>query len=763
MKNYLLLLYLIYSISSFAQDPAIPINKAGKSSESVLLNWPIDQKAIEKLLSSENEVEKLQVNAEYCTQNELNALLQLLGTAKGISELELNYNGDSLDLNLFKSLDNLQSLSLFSLNAHYMNADSLAKMKNLNFLGVCGVNPSFTNSILTHIKSLDEFQFLSKTMDEFDYSDLMIAYTIDSSHDKLLYLSSYDTVVNLLADSVRDKLFRENPDIIKYNNGRRAYVKSNLSYLIEDNQNQALKSNQSVRYDTIRRFQVHDNIKPFLGNASNQLNYISVDSRSDNNLMLDNQTFLILPANALLDSKGQPYKGEVRIYYRSIRSFAEQLEAGVPMTYDSGGTQMYFQTNGMFEVRAFSDKDEELKLAPGNQIKVTTEVTDDSLNYNLYNLSDHALWNTTSQRLNMSRVPLFYTVLKDKTAFDQRYESLDYCNYLPKNKKAGRIVWYINNRKNIDRRSTIGRLAEYRGLDKKNNIRQKKNLVKFSIISDISDTTNKRTYFAFKYNLNNNNQPVILDIFPELKPFIGYKFELLQYIKSSIFNKTFKKGKYYNDVRIYYVKGDEYGTLELKSENAFVRFEFKVVRYTKRGSRKYDRIFLTAFRKYQMMLDRKRLVFDTYVNSFFNGSRLSSDSSFYDFLTLSDNSKRASYSLDIPSFGLINCDRPIPLSHPITIIRPQYVYDDNTVDSIGIVYVMDNKLRACYYSNPNELRFSMNDVAGMVIVTLNGMVYTIKGEILRALNIQEEGTTLPVKKMQPTEITPENVVNEAGG
>lgn len=384
MKNYILFFCLILSVSIFAQDTAIPIKKAGKSSESILLNWPQDKLAFENLLKSDNEVEKIQVYAENCSSKDLLALIQLLTNARGISELELNYNGDSLDLNNFKSLDNLLSISLYSLNSHYINADSLSKMKNLDFLGVFGVDLNFISSSILNMSSLDEFQFLNKPLDEFSYSDLMISFSKDSSHDKLLYLSSYDTTVNLLSDLVREKFFKDHPGLVKYNSGRRVYVKSNS---LDRNETKALKLLQFNRSDTIRRFQVNNHLQPFPVSQPRSLKSFSIDSRSDNNLVLDSQTFLTLPANALLDSKGQPYRGEVRIYYRSVRTFAEQLEAGVPMTYDSGGTQYYFQTNGMFEIRAFSINNEELKLAPGKQLKVTTEVIDDSLNYNLYNLS----------------------------------------------------------------------------------------------------------------------------------------------------------------------------------------------------------------------------------------------------------------------------------------------------------------------------------------------------------------------------------------
>lgn len=93
---------------------------------------------------------------------------------------------------------------------------------------------------------------------------------------------------------------------------------------------------------------------------------------------------LKIPAGVFVQN-GEKVTGDVEIRYREFRDQADFVVAGIPMTYDSAGTQYHFESAGMIEIRAFKN-DQPVEL--DGEIEVTMKSDYSDPKYNLYALNE---------------------------------------------------------------------------------------------------------------------------------------------------------------------------------------------------------------------------------------------------------------------------------------------------------------------------------------------------------------------------------------
>jgi len=94
---------------------------------------------------------------------------------------------------------------------------------------------------------------------------------------------------------------------------------------------------------------------------------------------------IVIPANAFLDEKGQPVKGNVEVKYRE---FADQLDiflSGIPMVYDSGGHRFNFESAGMCDFTA-SQKGTSLQINPQAPLTINMVSGNSDNDFSLYYL-----------------------------------------------------------------------------------------------------------------------------------------------------------------------------------------------------------------------------------------------------------------------------------------------------------------------------------------------------------------------------------------
>lgn len=101
-------------------------------------------------------------------------------------------------------------------------------------------------------------------------------------------------------------------------------------------------------------------------------------------------TKIWVPGSCLIDQHGKKVSGAVEIRYREFHDPIDIALSGIPMHYDSAGTNYYFQTAGMTELRAFQG-DQELVLEAGKKIQIDLKSQVDGT-FNLYHLNEQTGW-----------------------------------------------------------------------------------------------------------------------------------------------------------------------------------------------------------------------------------------------------------------------------------------------------------------------------------------------------------------------------------
>ncbi|MCB9189988.1 MAG: leucine-rich repeat domain-containing protein [Flavobacteriales bacterium] len=104
-------------------------------------------------------------------------------------------------------------------------------------------------------------------------------------------------------------------------------------------------------------------------------------------------TLISIPADAFVDAQGNPVKGTVEITYQQYDDPLEIFLSGIPMKYDSGTVSTYFQSAGMFDIRANADG-QEVFLAPDKQIKIDFASNSADRDFNFYSFNETSgSWN----------------------------------------------------------------------------------------------------------------------------------------------------------------------------------------------------------------------------------------------------------------------------------------------------------------------------------------------------------------------------------
>ena len=119
----------------------------------------------------------------------------------------------------------------------------------------------------------------------------------------------------------------------------------------------------------------------------------SINSEEGGTITTKSGSTIVIPANAFTDESGSPYKGSVQIKYREFHNSMEILTSGIPMSYDSAGSTLQFQTAGMFEINARAKDNSELQIAADKEITVNMASFVDGSQYNFYSLDEKHGWN----------------------------------------------------------------------------------------------------------------------------------------------------------------------------------------------------------------------------------------------------------------------------------------------------------------------------------------------------------------------------------
>jgi hypothetical protein len=102
---------------------------------------------------------------------------------------------------------------------------------------------------------------------------------------------------------------------------------------------------------------------------------------------MGNGTKIQVPENCFVDKNGKTIKGAVDLKYREFHTIADIIASGIPMTYDSGGVSINFESAGMFEMKAVH-KGEEVAIAQGKNIDISMASFKEGNDFNFYRLDE---------------------------------------------------------------------------------------------------------------------------------------------------------------------------------------------------------------------------------------------------------------------------------------------------------------------------------------------------------------------------------------
>lgn len=745
MKNYILLLALFSFIRLEAQETFIPIGKAKSKTEFISLKIPEDLKSLNKLVNSKNSCIGINANLHEANTLEIKELMNFLKQLQDLNHLELHYQTDSLQIEDVCFLKNIQKLRLFGSSNQYPQIDKLSTLNELECLGLNNITLNTMPVQLFKQAQFNEIELLCDTMTYVMATERILHYKMDSLNKKRIYISSYCEDIDLTGDSMYSVLIKIIPGSVKYFRSKR------LAYNGKENStsNDELISTISSK--------IYPNFKPLFPNEKKKYELATIDPNTSNSIIFNDLSSFEIPPNAFVNLKGEIVKSDVKIVYQSIRTQADIIRTGVPMTFDSAGKTEYFKTNGMFEIRAFSGN-EALSLRQGVNLRATFPAKNDGLNYNLYTMNDNlGAWQTANYRLILSSRKENSYYMTDKTSMEDRFYDLDYTYVLPKNINLGNVSWSYDRRKRHKSPFKVT-LSSFKKKNQ-NKIRSDRNLVKFRNFQDISDKENPRLYFQFNLYNSRSESNQTLELFPELKPFSNYHFEVESYVKSSVFYKEFKKGKIYNDVRILYEPGDNYGIILLKSRSGIAEIRFKTSRKNKKGIEKINPYFIRAFRNYEKLLKQRTEAFDKLTNCEFQGRAPSLQ--IYTQVPVSDTN--TNYKLNVPMLGFFNCDRLMLMENKVKLKNPNFTCNGNLIDGVRTVYVVDEEANGTFTFGSDNVMFSKKNTLGIIIVTLSGMIYTIKKEILEALNLKDKSNSEIPMELMSTDTDSDKTIKSLGG
>ena len=92
-----------------------------------------------------------------------------------------------------------------------------------------------------------------------------------------------------------------------------------------------------------------------------------------------------VPKNTFVDKNGNSLNGEIELRYREFHDPIDFILSGIPMTYDSAGTEYTFESAGMIEIYGYKNG-KPIEIAAGKSIRIEMNPKDGSSRFNLYEL-----------------------------------------------------------------------------------------------------------------------------------------------------------------------------------------------------------------------------------------------------------------------------------------------------------------------------------------------------------------------------------------
>jgi hypothetical protein len=113
-------------------------------------------------------------------------------------------------------------------------------------------------------------------------------------------------------------------------------------------------------------------LESFSGNVSNTFYLIDTNVESELSYTRS-KTRISIPPEAFIYPDGKVAEGEVLISYREFQDYADFMMSDLPMNFNWEGEKAYFNSTGMFEIKAYDLENNPLQLAPNKSATIDFE------------------------------------------------------------------------------------------------------------------------------------------------------------------------------------------------------------------------------------------------------------------------------------------------------------------------------------------------------------------------------------------------------
>lgn len=142
------------------------------------------------------------------------------------------------------------------------------------------------------------------------------------------------------------------------------FISSNYSESLQNNPQNALTANPPEDSLIAKNQKINP---PFPDKL--KFEEFEINPTHKNTLKTSNGTQIYIPSNSFVDADGNPVDDNVIIKFKDYHDPVDVFLSGIPMGYDSAGTNYTFETAGMFQIFA-EQKGDEIYLAKGKSIDV---------------------------------------------------------------------------------------------------------------------------------------------------------------------------------------------------------------------------------------------------------------------------------------------------------------------------------------------------------------------------------------------------------
>ncbi|HWY34012.1 MAG TPA: hypothetical protein VNX68_05155 [Nitrosopumilaceae archaeon] len=438
---------------------------------------------------------------------------------------------------------------------------------------------------------------------------------------------------------------------------------------------------------------------------------------------------ITVPKNAFVKKDGADVNGEVEIQYKEMHDAVDFMLSGIPMTYDSAGSQYHFESAGMIDIKGFQDG-EPIFIRDGKKLNIDLSSGKEGTHFNLYELD------TVAKQWVFKGKDKVVRVVPAGNPKDLNHPAIVKKEKYPTIEKIEKQIQQLAGKKD-----SVSLITNLKIASLPNSIEPHR--------PHPSLTSRKR--FKLSESIN-------FDDFPELKAYKGVIFELgeeNQNIPADLYEiewaqtkftdgpkkgenyiYTLIRGKRLEKLIVYPVlEGDNLKTAQLKYEKLFGEYQ-KALAKKEAEAEKLKQDMAVKIKAYSEEQDRLSKLMESENKRLKNQSIEALASNTGDAMDV-----KIRRVFDISNFGIHNTD--CPRSKPQGVIVDAQFVNGNSVLQPNFVYLVSYGENIVYNYSFNQFeQFSFNPKREYYIVmSLNDKLYLCGKEGFKNAKPNQDKTT----------------------